>query len=167
MKNILAQMAVAALMFVHFKTPAGEKLYVPNEAITDDMRARGIVESKDGFARDASGAKLPVGVRVFGPGSREYRLAEDRVATENLRRGRNKLTGEQLRANATAIMARTTLEFVNFDYNGKTVSSNMSVDEREKVCEQLYNDLEYVAVRDQVETEQGDLGNYSQKATSA
>lgn len=155
MKNILAQMAVVALMFVHFKTPDGVKLYVPDES------------APDGFARDANGDKLPVGVRVYGPGSREYRLAEDRVATENLRRGRNKLTGEQLRANATAIMARTTVEFVNFDYNGKTVSPAMTVEDREKVCEQLYNDVEYVAVRDQVETEQGDLGNYSPKATTA
>lgn len=165
--NILSRMAVAALMFVHFKTPDGEKLFVPNEAITDEMRARGVTESKDGFARDSDGNKLDVGVRVFGPGSREYRLAEDRVATENLRRGRNKLTGEQLRANATTIMARTTTEFVNFDYYGKTVTPTMTVDDREKVCEQLYNDVEYVGVRDQVEAEQGDLGNYSQKATTA
>jgi hypothetical protein len=162
----LAAMAVAAFTFVHFKNPAtGAKLFVLNA-----NKPTGTIDGDDGYARDQAGNLLPIGVKKWGPGSEEYRKAEARIATENMRAGAKKLTGEKLHENATTLLSRTVFEYVNFGYSltddgvEQVVTASTSHDERMRVNTALFNDPAYVAVREQVLEADGDLGNFAKTA---
>lgn len=133
--SFLSRMAVAALVFVHFRHPGtGEKMYAPDAAGKNDL-------------------DKPIGIVMATPGSTEYRAAEAAINTENLRLGFKNLTGERMHQNQTDLLAKTAREFKNFDYNGKGCS--------EEAARQLFDDPEYVAVREQCIAGQGDLGNAS------
>lgn len=170
MKSLMIA-AVTSLAFVHFKNPADSSpLYVLNE---DAQGQPGVTAGDDGFARDANGDKLPIGVRVFGPGSQVYRAAEDKIANDAIKAGRKALTGTSLRENATYKLARCTSEFVNFTYALKdggaelTVTPASDLDERVRVASAFFDDVRFVAFRDQVEKEQHDLGNFTPTASNS
>jgi hypothetical protein len=162
MKSLTAA-AVAAVAFVHFKNPTdGTRLYVLNE----DAAQFGAVSHEDGYARDSNGDKLPIGVKVYGLGSKEYRKAEDAIATARIQAGRKALTGATLREDGTLKLARTTSEFVNFEYNGVRVTPATELDTRVRVAAAFYDDVQFAGLRDQVETEQNDLGNFTLTASA-
>lgn len=169
MKSLLTA-AVVALAFVHFKNPSdGSRLYVLNE----DASKFNATPHEDGFARDAAGAKLPVGVRVYGPGSTEYRKAEDAIASVRIKEGKKGLSGATLRDDATTKLARCTSEFVNFGYALKDGGEELRVtpasdfETRIKVASAFYNDLRFVGLRDQVEADQHDHANFTPTASAA
>lgn len=163
MSNALRKMAVVAAAFIQFKLPNGDKLFLSNE----DAALFGGTEHKDGFARDAAGNRMPVGVRAYGPGSSQYRAATSAAQTLGLQRGRNKMNGELLYTQATDTLARTVTEYVNFDYNGKRLTGHEELPARIALNEQLLTDLEFVGIREQIEAEQGDLANFSAAPASA
>jgi hypothetical protein len=170
MSKALRAAAIAAMTFVHFKNPADNtRMYVTNE-----NKPTGCSDGPDGFARDPSGNKLPIGVRVYGPGSVEYRKAEDKINDENLKLGKKGLSGARLRQNQTTLLARTTSEFVNFGYSltGRdedeiVVTPSTPFEQRLAVCGALYDDGDYAFARDQVSEVQGDLGNFSLNTAGA
>lgn len=138
MIKALAAMAVAATLFIQFRDPATDALMFE----TDENGE---------FKLDGDGNKLPLGVRVYTPGSKQYRAAEAKIATEGIKRGRKGLTGDTILDNQTRLLALTTTEYVGFDVDGQPASYETNY--------KLYDDPEYVAVREQVATAQGDLGN--------
>lgn len=137
--NIKAVAAVAKI-FVHLRNPETDaKLYIADEEGKPDL-------------------SKPVGVNMYSPGSIQYRNAQSAITTENIKRGKKGLTGETLRENAAELLAQTTAEFVNMDYNGQT----SGVD----TFREFYNDVEMVAYKEQIEEAQGDVGNsYKSKTT--
>ena len=137
--NIKAVAAVAKI-FVHLRNPETDaKLYITDEEGKPDL-------------------SKPVGVNMYSPGSIQYRNAQSAITTENIKRGKKGLTGETLRENAAELLAQTTAEFVNMDYNGQT----SGVD----TFREFYNDVEMVAYKEQIEEAQGDVGNsYKSKTT--
>jgi len=138
--NIKAVAAVARI-FVHLRNPDTDaKLY-----LTDD-------EGKPDLSK-------PVGVNMYSPGSIQYRNAQSAITTENIKRGKKGLTGETLRENAVELLAQTTAEFVNMDYNGST----SGVD----TFREFYSDVEMVAYKEQIEEAQGDVGNSYKSKTTA
>lgn len=160
MKSLRAA-AVAALVFVHFKDANGARMYVTNE----DAGKFNASTHEDGYAR-LNGEKLAMGVKVYGPGSQEFRKAQDAINTANIKNGKKGLTGASLRQDATVLLARTTAEFVNFEYLDTRVTASTDFETRVRVASAFYDDLEFVGLRDQVETEQNDLGNFSQAAST-
>lgn len=137
--------AIAATLFVHFKDPAtNQPEYETNEA--------------GEFVLDADGNKKPIGVRIYGPGSVQFRNAQAAIATGNIKLGKKGLKGEILFANETEILARTTAEFVNFTYSGQ--GANLENNRK------FYDDVELVHYREQVSEAQGDLGNFTKSATN-
>lgn len=163
MSKALRLMAVIAMSFIHFETAAGDKLYLPNE----DAAKFGGTEHPDGYARDAAGEKMPVGVKVYGPGSSQYRAAQAAATTLGLQKGRNKMTGEMVFNQSTETLSRTVVEYVNFDYNDKRLHGNEDLPARIKLNESLLTDLEYVAIREQIEAKQGDLSNFTPASATA
>lgn len=169
MSKALRAAAIVAMTFVHFKNPADNtRMFVTNE-----NKPTGCVDGPDGFARDLSGNKLPIGVRVYGPGSTEYRKAEDKINDENFKLGKKGLSGARMRENQTTLLSRTTAEFVNFGYSptGRdddeiTVTPSTPFEQRLAVCGALYNDGEFVFARDQVTEAQGDLGNFAKNTAN-
>lgn len=132
--DIKSLTAVAAIAFVQFRDPA-----------TDQPMTNAAGE--------------PVGVEVYGPGSKQYRAAQSAIATANIKRGRKGLTGETLRENETELLARTTAKFVGFDYDGQAASVD--------VCRKFYDDVELAHLREQVVEKQGDFGNFIPTASTA
>lgn len=94
----------------------------------------------------------PVGVNVFGPGSKEYRAAQSAITNESIAAKRKKVTAELIERNAVELIARTTSEFVNFDYEGKGASLETN--------RAFYKDERFVHLRDQVQEKLGDYGNF-------
>lgn len=148
MKNALAAMMVTAFTFIHFRSPATDAPLYVMEDYTDE---NGQPQTRRAIGND--GQEMPVGVKVYGPGSKPYRRSAEKIQTAGIQRGKKGLTGAALRENATALMSETIFEYVNFDYNGQacSVETNRAM---------LDDDL-YAAVREQIETEQGDLGKFA------
>ncbi len=154
MSNPLARMAVSAAMFIHFTdVETGAKVY--EQKTTEGPEGLQEVDDLD----------KPVGVRAYGPGSTQYRNAEAAVATAQLKAGRKTLTGDKLFDNVTEVMARTVFQYVGFDYNGQTING-ADRDTALALNRKLLSDPVYAAVRDQISEKQGDLGNFSNGATS-
>lgn len=167
MKSLIAS-AVVALAFIQFRSPADNSpLFVLNEDAPS-----GCTDGEDGYARDAQGNKLPIGVRVYGPGSKVYRAAEDEIADASIKAGKKALTGASLRNSATFKLASCTQEFVNFAYalteggDELTVTAATEKTERLRIATAFYEDLRFVGFRDQVEREQHDLANFTQKGSA-
>ena len=138
--NIKAVAAVAKI-FVHLRNPETDaKLYLNDEQGKPDLTK-------------------PVGVRMYSPGSIQYRNAQSAITTENIKRGKKHLTGETLRENAVELLALTTAEFVNMDYNGETSGI--------ETFRAFYSDVEMVAYKEQIEEAQGDVGNSYKSSTTA
>lgn len=151
--NALARMAVKALMFIQFRDVSTNAPLWQTDAEGNELK-------------DADGNPMPVGVRCYGPGSKQYRDAEDAVSTSTIRDGKKGLTGQKVRENQTKIMARTITEFVGFEYEELTPNGKEPA-EREAINARLLNDPAYIAVRDQIAEKQSDLGNSSASATTA
>lgn len=154
MKNALASMLVAAFTFIHFRNPATDApLYVMDD-YTDENG-----QPQTRRALDNDGKEMPVGVKAYGPGSKPYRRSAERIQTASIARGKKGLTGAALRENATTLMSETVFEYVNFDYNGQAccVETNRA----------MLDDDQYVAVRDQIEAEQADLGKFATTSSNA
>lgn len=151
--NIKAVAAVAKI-FVHLRNPETDaKLYAPK------LQADGQTPETDEQGNIVFDRSKPVGVRMYSPGSLQYRNAQSSITTENIKRGKKGLTGEVLRENAAELLALTTAEFVNMDYNG--ASSGV------ETFRDFYNDVEMIAYKEQIEEAQGDVGNSYKTSTTA
>src|SRR3569832_1871519 len=96
-------------MFVHFVNPAtDEPIYL---ALPEGHPKAGEPD-----------LDKPVGVNVYGPGSKEYRAAQTAITQENIDRKRRKVPADLNQKNTKKLLARTTYEFVNFQYEGKTTN---------------------------------------------
>ena len=139
----LASLAVRSTLFVHFKNPKTHELaYVQKQVKNKDGGPDEIVNDTD----------KPIGVRIYTPGSKQYRKAEAAQMSAMVANKGKALTGEQIFANQTELLAQTTFEFVNFDEFGACTVENARA---------LYSDEQYVAIREQVIAAQNDLGNAS------
>jgi hypothetical protein len=130
----LEGLALAPSKFVHFKHPASDELVYRKAADGEDDPER------------------PVGVRVYGPGSKEYRVAQTALTNEQIQRGRKKITAEMIQRNAVETLARCTYEFVNFDYAGKPAGLEAN--------RAFYADDRFVHFREQIQSEMGDFGGF-------
>jgi len=140
----LKNMAVAASIFVHFEHPdTKEPLYVQIEQ----------PNAETGQSELVNDLSRPIGVMACTPGSKTYRKAEADMMTAMIANKGRPLTGEQVFDRDTARLAATVFEYVNFDYNGKPCSMETN--------KELFEDVEYVAVREQILAKQADLGNAS------
>lgn len=144
MINALAGMLVAAVMFIQLRNPETDALMWQVDPETGEYKL------------DAEGNKQPIGVRAYSPGSKIYRTAESTIATANIKRGKKGLTGDVLHENQTDLLSRTVYEYVGFDYNGEKAGLDTN--------RKLFEDPEYVAVREQIANAQADLGNALKKA---
>lgn len=144
--NIKKLSVVVALAFIHFRDPATDAPMFK----TDDNGE---------FVKDADGNKLPIGVKVYGPGSTQYRNAQAAIQTENIKAGKKGLTGNRIQRNETELLARTTVEYVNFDYEGASASYETNL--------KFYEDVEVAHLRDQVSEKQADYGNFLPNAATA
>lgn len=150
----IAAMMVAATMFYQFRDPETDQpVWVMKEQENPETGNLELV-----YDLDEKGEKKPIGVKAYTPGSKIYRNAEQINATANIKRGKKALTGEVLYANQTDLLARTVIEYVNFDYKGKPASLETN--------REMFEDVEWVAIREQVANDQADLGKSSKKAAS-
>lgn len=161
--NQLACMIVAAFTFIQFRNPETDALLF----VTETVRNAETGQDEQVFKLDANGQKMPIGVKVYGPGSKQYRREFSKIQTANIQRGKKGLTGETLRQNETDLLSKTTFEWVNFTYEplaaGGAAVETLSCSPENNA--KLYDDGRYIAVREQVAAEQGDLGNFA-KASS-
>lgn len=135
MSNALKKMALAATLFVHFTNPAtGEQVFADNPETGEPD------ESK------------PVGVTIYGPGSREYKKHQSAITQEAIDAKRKKVSAALLESNAVELLARCTSEFRNFDYEGAAASVETN--------RKFYKDPEYAHLRAQVEDKLGDFGAF-------
>lgn len=139
--NSLDDLALKPTKFVHFKHPATDEPVYRKDADGNDDRER------------------PVGVNVYGPGSKEYRAAQTAITNEAIQRGRKKVTAEMIQRNAVETLARCTYEYVNFDYQGKPagVENNRA----------FFADDQYAHFREQVQSEMGDFGGFLPSASTS
>lgn len=135
----LAALALAATLFVQFRDPRTDEPVF--NVFPDDHPDAGAPNPAD-----------PVGVRVYGPGSKEYRAAQSAITNEAIERKRKKVTAELIEKNAVELLARVTSEFVGFDYEGKGASLETN--------RAFYLDPRFVHLRDQVQEKMGDYGNF-------
>lgn len=143
--SALEKQALAPSLFVHFTNPkTGEEVF--------DVFPEGHPQAGE---EDES---KPVGVRIYGPGSKEYRAAQTAITNEAIERKRRKVTAELIEKNAVELLARTTSEFVNFDYEGKGASV--------ETCRAFYLDVRYPHLREQVQAAHGDFGSFLQQVSS-
>ncbi len=137
--NSLDGLALKPTLFVHFRHPA-----------TDEP-----VYKKFPAGHDKAGEpdlEQPVGVDIYGPGSKEYRAASTAITNEAIERKRRKVTAELIQKNAVELLARCTSRFVNFEYQGKgsTLENNRA----------FYLDDQYTHLREQVQENMGDYGRF-------
>lgn len=147
----IAKTAALQTLFIQFRNPATDaKLYAPV--------MEGDEPKRDEHGNVVFDMSKPVGVRVYTPGSLQYRNAESAITTENIKRGKKALTGDTLQGNAVELLANTTIEFINMNYHGE--SSGV------ETFRKFYGDVGMVAYREQVQEKQGDVGNaYASTAT--
>lgn len=148
--NALTSLALAATLFVHFKDPrSDEPVYHPQAATFPEGHELAGQANPNAGEPDL---ERPVGVRIYGPGSKEYRAAQTAITNENIERKRKKVTAELIEKNAVELLARTTYEFVGFDYQGKGASP--------EVCRAFYLDAQFVHLKEQVQAGMGDYGGF-------
>lgn len=144
----VAAMMVAATAFYQFRDPATDQpLFAMKEE--EDPEAPG--QTRIVFDRDEKGQKKPIGVRAYTPGSKIYRTAANINQTANIKLGKKALTGEKLESDQIDLLSRTVYEYVNFDYKGETKASF-------ETNREMFNDNEWVAIREQIANDQADLG---------
>jgi hypothetical protein len=101
----------------------------------------------------------PVGIKIYGPGSKEARNA-DAIATQEmidakLKKGNAAMT-QRL---GLEKLARLSIEFVNFDYNGKTSGFEMFKD--------FYNDEGWDYLKVQIEDGMAEVADFCRKPDRA
>ena len=139
MSDVLATLALKPTTFVHFVNPAtDEPIYL---ALPEGHPKAGEPD-----------LDKPVGVNVYGPGSKEYRAAQTAITQENIDRKRRKVTADLIQKNAVELLARTTYEFVNFQYEGKTAGL--------EACRAFYLDPRFTHLKEQVQDKQGAFGDF-------
>lgn len=149
--NVLQSLGLAMLatIFVHFKNDAtGELAYLKDPITGEDDKSK------------------PIGVNIFGPGSKEYKAAQSAITQEAIDAKRKKITAALIEANAVELMARTTANFVNFDYTGPDASPLPDTATQADKARAFYRDPMYVNLRDQVSEKQGDTGAFLAKPSS-
>lgn len=138
--NTLGIALHTGVTFVHFKNPkTDEPVYLPGADGKPD-------ESK------------PVGVNIYGPGTKHYRESQSAITQEAIDRKRRKITAELLSKNAVELVARLTVEYVNFEYNGKGASLDNN--------RAFYGDEKFEHLRDQVQEKLGDVGGFLASVSS-
>lgn len=151
----LAGLALAATLFVHFRHPASDE---PVFALFPEGHSR---------AGEPDESK-PVGVRIYGPGSKEYRATQTALLNEAIERRKKKVTAEAIESNAVKTLARTTFEFVNFTYKAEGDESEGEGQGYSPETAQLfYSDRRYVHLREQVQDAQGDHGRFLPSAANS
>ena len=151
MKNVLQSLGLAmiASILVHFKNDAtGEPVYLKDHEGNDD-------KSK------------PVGVRMFGPGSKEYKAAQSAILQEAIDEKKKKVTAKGIEDTAIELLARTTAEFVGFTYEGSDENPLPETATHLERARAFYLDPGYTALHEQVKAKQGDLGAFLPKVTRA
>lgn len=126
-------LATAETGFVHLKHPVTDELLFDDAEMTQ-----------------------PVGIKVYSPGSKQYRVAITAMQNRALKRNadkRNKPTAEDMRAEGIDLLASISIEGVNIDYDG------MPLDNKEAFRE-LYNDASLSWIKDAVDSYVGGLENF-------
>ncbi len=94
----------------------------------------------------------PVKILIFGPGSKEYREAGSIATNKQIKRGKKGLTAQVINEDRLDILVACTIGFENFNYGGAAFSP--------ATVRSLYSDADMGWVREQVEEQMGDFGNF-------
>jgi hypothetical protein len=94
----------------------------------------------------------PIVIQIFGPGSKEYREAGSIATNKQIKRGKKGLTAQVINEDRIGILVACTFGFKNFNYGGGAFSPD--------TVRALYTDPEMGWVREQVEEQMGDFGNF-------
>jgi hypothetical protein len=146
MKLNIALLAVTSTAFLHLKNPAGELLYA------DEART------------------LPVGINLYGPGSKPYGVVDSRQSARALKRmqdndGKITAASPEERTTETAEdLASITAEFMNFDYQPEGVAEPLS---GEALFRAVYGNPGLGYITRQVTKFVGDWGNFSAASKAA
>lgn len=137
--NPLARLAIVPLAFIQFEDPAtGQPMFL---------------QKQNDSGETVDDLEKPVGVRAYTKGSQMYRNASADNTTEAIKAAKNGgkgVTGHTVYARDTEVLAKTVVEYVNFDYNGDACSP--------EVNRKFFADPEYVEVREQILDDQADTG---------
>ncbi len=146
MSNVLAGLALLPSIFIQFTDPrTGEPVY--------HVHPEGHPEAGQ------PDLERPVGVRAYGPGSKEHRAAQSAITNETIERKRRKVTAELIQKNAVELLARVTYEFVGFDYHDKPSSLENN--------RAFYMDDQYAHLLEQVQLKMGDYGGFLPSASTS
>ncbi|MBB6578009.1 hypothetical protein HNP33_002077 [Comamonas odontotermitis] len=114
---------------------------------------------------DKKGAeKLPVGVNVYGPGSKEYQAAQTKVNNRAIQRlqkrgGKFEQTAEEKQKEQVHYLAEITHSFENLDYEGITSGRELAL--------AVYGDTSIGFVADQVAEFVKDWSNFTQNSVKS
>ena len=128
-------LAVAAIAFLHLKDASETLLWtVPTDG----------------------SEKQPVGINVYGPGSKEYQAAQTKVSNRNMNRlrkhGKYDQSPEDKQKEQAQFLADITHSFSNVDYDGKTGRD---------LALAVYGDTSLGFIADQVADHIKEWGNFS------
>lgn len=102
----------------------------------------------------------PVGVYLYGPGSKEFARAnaaqQNRLVDKLRRKGKSNETAEQKRAEAAEFLADITKDWQGVDYNG--------LEGRAKSLA-IYQDIEIGFIADQASKFVGEWGNFTSNSS--
>lgn len=132
--------AVAATSFLHLKDADENLLY----------------------DQPVGGERQPVGVHVYGPGSKEYQAAQTKVSNRQVqrlqKRGKFEQTPEEKQKEQAQFLADITHSFENLGYEGKT---------GRELALAVYGDITLGFIVDQVAEHTKDWANFSQASAKA
>lgn len=138
----MAQKRLLPTIFVHFYSPEGDPVFADEHLPLAERR-------------------LPTGVKIYGPGSKENKEAQASVTQGNLDRKAKKVTAHLLEQNALDLLTKCTFEVVNFE----------SIEGYEKIeaagVRAFYEDPGYVHFRDQVQEKMGDFSASAAKVSTS
>lgn len=126
--------------FVHFRSP------VDNAPVF-------LKKEVDG--KKVDDREKPVGIRIYGPGSAESRKADAIMTQELIDAKLKKGNAEMTQRLLTEKLARLSIEFVNFEIDGKTSGF--------ETFRAFYDDPGYSYLRDQIEEGQSEVADFLPK----
>ncbi len=133
--------AVAETSFLHLKDAQDNLMYTEGDKKSD---------------------KKPVGVNVYGPGSREYQAAQTKIsnrAVSRLRKsGKFEQTSDEKQKEQAQYLAEITHSFVELDYDGLT---------GRELALAVYGDRTIGFIADQVAEHVKDWSNFTQSSLTS
>lgn len=114
-----------------------------------------VFRTKEVDGKTVEDREKPVGIRIYGPGSKEARNADAIMTQELIDAKLKKGNATMMQRLGTEKLARLSIEFVNFDIAGKTSGFETFRD--------FYDDEGYAHIRAQIEEGQAEVADFLPK----